>query len=58
MNAYAKLGRASDIKRVYLELEAALSEGLDAESAQETSDLKDQLLRLLAQESHMDSGAA
>jgi DNA-binding SARP family transcriptional activator len=44
MNAYAKLGRASDIKRVYQELEAALPEGLDAEPAEETLALKVWLL--------------
>jgi DNA-binding SARP family transcriptional activator len=49
MTIYGCLGRASDIKRIYRELEAALSDELDAEPDRETSDLKDRLLKQLRQ---------
>jgi DNA-binding SARP family transcriptional activator len=49
MNLYAKLGRATDIQRAYRELEAALSEGLEAEPTDETTMLKDKLIRELTQ---------
>jgi DNA-binding SARP family transcriptional activator len=49
MTIYGRLGRASDIKRIYRELEAALSSELDAEPDPETSDLKDRLLKQLRQ---------
>lgn len=45
MGVYRKLGRATDIQRVYRELEAALSEGLDAEPTGETTALKGSLIR-------------
>jgi len=49
MNVYGKLRRATDIQRVYRELEAALSEGLQAEPTEETTALKDTLIRELTQ---------
>jgi DNA-binding SARP family transcriptional activator len=49
MSAYGKLGRATDIVRVYRELEAALSEALDAEPTGETVALRDELIGDLRQ---------
>ena len=49
MTIYARLGRASDIKRIYRDLVAALADELDAEPDSETSDLKDRLLQQLSQ---------
>jgi pentatricopeptide repeat protein len=49
MSAYGKLGRATDIVRVYRELEAALSEALDAEPTGETVALRDELIKDLRQ---------
>jgi DNA-binding SARP family transcriptional activator len=49
MIIFGKLGRASDIQRVYRELEAALSEGLETEPTDETSTLKANLIRDLTQ---------
>ena len=49
MSAYGKLGRATDTARVYRELEAALTEGLDAEPTGETVALRDKLIRDLRQ---------
>jgi DNA-binding SARP family transcriptional activator len=49
MTIYAQLGRASDIKKIYRELEAALSDELEAEPDAETSDLKERLLKQLRQ---------
>lgn len=49
MSAYGKLGRATDIARVYRELEATLSEALDAEPTGETVALRDRLIRDLSQ---------
>jgi hypothetical protein len=40
---------ATDIQRAYRELEAALSEGLEAEPTDETTMLKDKLSRELTQ---------
>jgi DNA-binding SARP family transcriptional activator len=37
MSIYGRLGRASDIQRIYRELEAALADELDAEPDTETS---------------------
>lgn len=53
MGLYAKLGRATDIQRSYRELEAALSEGLDAEPTEETSQLRDTLIRQLSQDTEV-----
>lgn len=44
MALYAKLGRRNDVERVYKELEAALSDGLEAEPDPETHALKNRLL--------------
>ena len=49
MTFFGRLGRASDIKRIYRELVAALADELDAEPDSETSDLKDRLLQQLSQ---------
>jgi DNA-binding SARP family transcriptional activator len=49
MTIYGRLGRASDIQRIYRELVAALADELDAEPDSETSDLKDHLLQQLSQ---------
>jgi DNA-binding SARP family transcriptional activator len=49
MTIYGRLGRASDNKRIYRELVAALADELDAEPDPETSDLKDRLLQQLSQ---------
>lgn len=49
MIAYGKLGRATDIARVYRELEAALSEALDAEPTGVTVALRDRLIGDLRQ---------
>jgi DNA-binding SARP family transcriptional activator len=49
MSAYGKLGRATDIARVYRELEATLSEALDAEPTAETVALRDELIGDLRQ---------
>jgi hypothetical protein len=49
MTICGRLGRASDIRRIYGEFEAALSDQLDAEPDPETSDLKDRLLQQLRQ---------
>ena len=38
-----------DINRVYRELEATISDGLDAEPAKEISDLRDKLIQELTQ---------
>jgi DNA-binding SARP family transcriptional activator len=46
---YAKLGRATDIQRVYRELEAALAEDLDAEPTEETAELRKKLIEKLSQ---------
>lgn len=51
IDLYAKLGRPSDIERAYRELEAALSEGLDAEPSEETAALRKELIRKLRQSS-------
>lgn len=45
MNAYWTLGRVTDIQRVYRELEAALSEGLEAEPTEETIAHRDKLIQ-------------
>jgi DNA-binding SARP family transcriptional activator len=44
MTVYGKLSRATDIQRVYRELEAALSEGMDAEPSEETAELHKKLI--------------
>lgn len=44
MELYAKLGRRSDVERVYKELEAALADELEAEPDPETHSLKNRLL--------------
>lgn len=44
MSLYGHLGRASDVKRNYRDLEAALADDLDAEPDAETSSLKDRLV--------------
>jgi DNA-binding SARP family transcriptional activator len=44
MSAYGKSGRATDIARVYRELEASLSEALDADPTGETVALRDKLI--------------
>jgi pentatricopeptide repeat protein len=49
MSAYGKLGRATDIARVYRELEATLSEAVNAEPTGETVSLRDELIRDLRQ---------
>jgi hypothetical protein len=49
MRLYAKLGRATDIQRAYREPEAGLSEALEAEPTDETTTLKDKLIRELTQ---------
>lgn len=49
MSLYSRLGRASDIQRIYRDLEAALADGLDAEPDAETSSLKDRLVGPMSQ---------
>jgi DNA-binding SARP family transcriptional activator len=49
MSLYAQLGRAADIHRLYRELEALLSDELEAEPDPETSALKHRLLDQLNQ---------
>jgi DNA-binding SARP family transcriptional activator len=49
MSHYARLGRATNIQRAYRELEAALSEGLDAEPTDETAALRKRLIEELTQ---------
>ena len=49
MSFYGRLGRASDIQRIYRDLEAALADGLDAEPDAETSSLKDRLVGPMSQ---------
>lgn len=51
MELYAKLGRAADIKRALSRTRGWLSEGLDAEPADETSTLKTNLMRQLTKSS-------
>jgi DNA-binding SARP family transcriptional activator len=53
MNAYRTLGRDTDIQRVYRELEAALSEGLEAEPTEETIAHKDRLIQQRAGRSNV-----
>jgi DNA-binding SARP family transcriptional activator len=45
MSIYGRLGRASEVERIYRQLEAELSDELDAEPDPETSDLRDRLLK-------------
>jgi DNA-binding SARP family transcriptional activator len=47
INIYGRLRRSIDIQRVYRELEAVLSEGVEAEPTGETTALKDRLIREL-----------
>jgi DNA-binding SARP family transcriptional activator len=49
MTLYGRLGRASDIQRVYRDLVGALADGLDAEPDAETSALKDRLVGPMSQ---------
>jgi DNA-binding SARP family transcriptional activator len=51
MELYAKLGSIAEIERACRELEAELSEGLDAEPTDETNTLKTSLLRQLTHSS-------
>lgn len=48
MSIYGHLGRASDVKRIYRQLVAALADELDAEPDPETTSLKDRLLKQLS----------
>jgi DNA-binding SARP family transcriptional activator len=52
MLVYGELGRVADVERVYRELEATLSEGLDVEPSDETSAVRDVLLRRRPQHPH------